>query len=214
MNLSRLAVLLCVIVPATCLPATAQDMPLIRSLIERMVIDELSSHDSEESSWYDDKTKRKKKVFQMNFFGREIDQQVASWTEETKSWIWIEQPDESLSLELTQFKPRDGRLYFGLEGRAKLGFRVYGRIQRLAKGNASGTVHVKFTLEGSTSMVNGGLADSQVTTLQGKLSELQFNNDLASPLETLVVDALNDHVKNKNKKLRRSVEKAIDRVKF
>ncbi len=214
MNPSRLAAALFAIVLASSLPAAAQDLPLVRSLLTRMVIEELSTHDSEESAWYDDKTKGKKKVFQMNFFGREIDQQVASWTEETKSWIWIEQPDESLTLELTQFAARDGRLYFGLEGRAKLGFRVYGRIQRLAKGNASGTVHVKFTLEGSTSMANGGLADSQVATLKGKLHELQFNNDLASPLEKLVVNALNDHVKNKNKKLRRSVEKAIDRVKF
>jgi hypothetical protein len=214
MNPARLAAALLVILLAFGVPAPAQDLPLVRSLLQSMVIEELSSHDSEDSAWCDDHTKRKKKIFQMNFFGREIDQQVASWTEETKSWIWIEQPDESLSLELTQFEPRDGRLYFGLAGRAKLGFRVWGRIQRLAKGNASGTVHVKFTLEGSTSMANGGLADSQITNLQGKLRELQFNNDLASPLEKLVVNALNDHDQNKNKKLRRSVEKAIDRVKF
>jgi hypothetical protein len=195
-------------------PAGAQDIPLVRTLLERVLREELASHDSEETAWYNDKTKDKIKYFQMNLFGREIDQRVASWTEETKSWIWIERPAESLSLELTQFEVRDGRIHFAVNAKAKLGFRVWGRIPRLVQGNASGTVHSKFTLAGSTAIAGGGLAESQITRLDGKLRELQFTNDLASPLEKLVTTALNDHVENKNKKLRTSVEKAINRVKF
>lgn len=195
-------------------PAVAQDIPLVRTLLERVLREELSSHDSEETAWYNDKTKDKTRYFQMNLFGRELDQRVASWTEETKSWIWIEKPAESLFLELEQFEVRDGRIHFAVQAKAKLGFRVWGRIPRLVQGNASGTVHTNFKLAGSTTIANGGLADSQITTLEGKLRELQFNNDLASPLEKLVTGALNDHVENKNKKLRTSVEKAINRVKF
>jgi hypothetical protein len=195
-------------------PAGAQDIPLVRTLLERVLRDELAAHDSEETAWYNDKTKDKIKYFQMNLFGREIDQRVASWTEETRSWIWIEKPAESLSLELEQFEVRDGRVHFAVHARAKLGFRVWGRIPRLVQGNASGTAHCNFTLAGSTTIAGGGLADSQITRLDGKLRELQFNNDLASPLEKLVTRALNDHVENKNKKLRTSVEKAINRVKF
>ncbi len=214
MNPVRAAILLCGLLLATSARAAAQDLPLVRMLLQRVVVDEMSAHDSEATAWYNDKSKDKTKYFQTNLFGREIDQRVASWTEESKSWISIERPAETLTLELTQFEVRDGRAYFSLTGKAKLGFRVWGRIPRLAKGNASGTVWSKFALEGSTSMTGGGLADSQITRLDGKLRDLQFNNDLASPLEKLFVSALNDHVKNKNKKLRRSVEKAIDRVKF
>jgi hypothetical protein len=195
-------------------PLAAQDIPLVRSLLQRVIVDELASHSSEETAWYNDKTKDKTRYFQMNLFGREIDQRVASWTEETKSWIWIEKPAESLSLELEQFEVRDGRIHFAVHAKAKLGFRVWGRIPRLVQGNASGTVHSKFTLAGSTTIAGGGLADSQITRLDGKLRELQFTNDLASPLEKLVTGALNDHVENRNKKLRKSIEKAINRVKF
>ncbi len=179
-----------------------------------MLIAELKAHDSEETAWYDENTKDKRKVVQFNFFGREIDHRVASWTEQSKSWLWTEEPDNTLTLELRQFEVHDARLHFALDARAKLGFRVWGRIPRLVRGNASGTVWAKFTIEGSAAVGGGGLTDAKITKLKGKLRDLQFNNDLASPLERLVVDALNDHVRKKNKKLRRSVEKAIDRVKI
>jgi hypothetical protein len=194
--------------------ARAQELPVVRNLLQKVIISELKSHDSQESAWYNEKSKDKKKVAQFNFFGREVDHKVASWTEESKTWFWIDDPDHTLSLTLSQLTIKEDRVEFALSARAKAGFRVWGRIPRLGKANASGTVWVEFDVAGSAAVGKGGLKDAQITKLAGKLNDLQFNNDLASPLERLVVDALNDHVRDKNDKLRASVEKAINRVKF
>lgn len=192
--------------------AADADNPILRKLIERKIREELNQHDSEDKAWYDEKSKDRVKYFQMNFFGREINRRVASWTEQSKTWVWLEDPEEKLALEVTHFAIRDGRVEFALSARAKAGFRVWGRIPRLAKGNASGTVWVKFEIEGSAALGGEGLKDSRITRLKANLSDLQFNNDLGSPFENLVVDALNNHVRKKNGKLCGSVEKAINRV--
>jgi len=186
----------------------------VRKLLERVIVGELNEHHSQDTAWYNEKRKDKQKLFQMNLFGREIDKKVASWTEESKTWFWLDNPKETLSLELTRFAIQDGRVEFALAARANAGFRVWGRIPRLVQGNASGTAWVKLAIEGSTAVGGGGLTDSRITKLDGKLRDLQFNNDLASPLEKLVTDALNDQVRDRNRKLRRSVEKAIDKVRF
>jgi hypothetical protein len=194
------------------LHARGQDTSLLRELLEQVIVAELASHDSQEKAWYNEKTKHKKKIVQFNLFGREIDQQVASWTEQSQTWIWLENPKDTLTLELHEFAIKDGRLQFSLATRAKAAFRVWGRIPRLAKGNASGTVWMNIEIEGSAAVSLGGLADSRITKLDGRLRDLQFNNDLGNPFESLVQDALNDHVRHKNKKLRASVEKAINRA--
>jgi hypothetical protein len=69
-------------------------------------------------------------------------------------------------------------------------------------------------IEGSTMMSGGGFENSEVTVFKSDLRDLRFNNDLAHPFEDLAKDALNDYAEDKNSKLRRSVEKAIDRVRF
>jgi hypothetical protein len=195
-----------------CPRASGQDTPLLRKLLEQMIVAELASHDREEKAWYNEKTRHKKKIAQFNFFGREIDQQIASWTEQSQTWIWLEKPKDTLSFQLAEFTLKEGRVQFAVAVRAKAAFRVWGRIPRLAKGNASGTVWMKMNLVGSAAVGLGGLSDARITRLEGTMSDLQFTNDLASPLEDLVEDALNDHVKHKNKRLRASVEKAINRV--
>jgi hypothetical protein len=192
--------------------ASAADNPVLRKLLEQKIIEELSSHNSEETAWFDEKSKDREKVFQMNLFGREIDKRVASWTEQSKTWFWLVDPDRTLSIEMREFAIEEGRVRFALSARAKAGFRVWGRIPKLVKGNASGTVWVKFEIEGSAAIGGKGLEKSEITRLDGHFRDLQFTNDLASPLERLVTDALNDRVRDKNKKLRRSVQEAIDRV--
>ncbi|MGD9720048.1 MAG: hypothetical protein AB7O59_02400 [Pirellulales bacterium] len=192
----------------------AQDSLLLRKVVERAIVAEMKDHHSEQTAWYNEKSKDKQKIWQMNLFGREIDKRVASWTEQSQTWVWVEEPDKSLSVAVRQLAARGDRLEFAIDVRSKLGFRVWGRIPKLVRGNASGTLHATFSLEGSAAAGGGGLKDSRVTKLQGKLSDLQFNNDLASPLEKLVTDALNDHVRDKNEKLRTSIERAINRAKL
>jgi hypothetical protein len=193
-------------------PASAQELPLVRKLFERMLIEELAAHDSQESAWYHEKSVDKKKWTSGKLLGRKI--RLASWTEESKTWFWLKNPRETLSLEVQRFAVRDARLEFALAAVAKAQFQVWGRIPKLVRASASGSARIRFQIEGSTAIGGGGLQDSQITNFAGRLDDLRFNNDLAHPFEDLVKDALNDYVKNKNQKMRTDVERAIDRVHF
>jgi hypothetical protein len=192
--------------------AAAQDLPLVTRLVERQLLEELRSHDSRDQAWYHEKSVNREKWTSGKVFGKKT--RLASWTEQSKTWFWMENPAETLTLEVRRLAVRDARLEFVLAIRGKAGFNVWGRIPKLVRASASGTAAVNFEIEGSTAMKDGGLADSRITRLAGRLTDLHFNSDFGHPFEDLVKDALNDHVEDKNDKLRRSVEKAIDRVKF
>ena len=193
-------------------PAAAQDMPLLRNLVEQRLIEEMAEHDSREAAWYKEKSVDKKKWTSGKILGRKL--RLASWTEQSKTWFWLEDPDATLSLELTRFSVRDARLEFAVTADGKARFKVWGRIPKLVRASAGGSARVKFEITGSTAIAGGGLTDSRVTKFQAKLTDLRFHNDLAHPFEDLVKDALNDYAKNKNDKLRKSIEKALDRVRF
>jgi hypothetical protein len=201
--------LACCCVPA---PAAAQDMPWIRKVLERALIEELSSHNSQDTAWYNEKSVDKKKWTSGKLLGRKI--RLASWTEQSKTWFWLVDPATTLNLSLTRFAVRDARLEFALTADAKAGFRVWGRIPKFAQASVGGTARIQFELEGSTAIGGGGLADSRITRFSGRLADLRFHNDLAHPFEDLVKDAMNDYAHDKNDKLRKSIEKAIDRVHF
>ncbi len=206
------AVLCCFAALAFAAPSRsqAQDNPILRERIEQIIVEELSKHNSEQTAWYNQKSKDRQKWVKTKAFKVRL----ASWTEESKSWIWLEDPHKNLTVKLNRFEIRDGRVSFSLSAIAMVRFKVFGRIPKLAKGMAGGTVWTKIDLDGSTAMGDGHLEASKIALLNGELRNLQFNNDLANPLEPLVEDALNDHVRNSNEKLRQSVERAIDKVKI
>jgi hypothetical protein len=187
-------------------------MPLVRSLVERAFIQEMVEHDSEESAWYDEKSVDKQKYTSGKLLGRKI--RLASWTEQSKTWFWLDDPASTLTLELERLAVVDARLEFAVRTLAKARFRVWGRIPKLVQGSASGTAQLRFEIEGSTAIAGGGLSDSRITRFKARLDDLHFNSDFGHPFEDLVKDALNDYVKDKNAKLRSSAEKAINRVRF
>jgi hypothetical protein len=190
--------------------AAAQDMPLLRGVLERVIVIELSSHDSEQSAWFNESRKDKQKWTKGKIFGRPM--KLASWTEESKSWIWLEEPDKTLSVKLERLAVNQGRAEFAAKARAKARFKVWGRIPKLAKGMAGGTVWLEMQIAGSAKLAGLSLADADIDTLQGTFSDLQFNNDLASVFEDLVEDSLNASIKRDNDKLRAKIERAINKV--
>lgn len=192
--------------------ASAQDIPLVRKLLQEQLVAEMMQHASEDTAWVNEKRVDRQKWTGGKVLGKKI--RLASWTEESKTWLWLENPAETLEVELTRLVVVGGRAEFSLRAVAKARFKAYGRIPKLAKGAVGGNVLAKFEIEGSTAMAGGGFDGSHVTKFDGELKDLRFNNDLAHPFEDLVKDALNDYVEDKNEKLRRSVEKAIDRVQF
>lgn len=207
-----MAILACLAFALLAERAAGQELPLMRELFEQVLIAEMNSHDSEQTAWYKEKSVDKQKWTSGRLLGRKI--RLASWTEQSKTWFWLENPAETLSLEITRFAVRDARLEFAVSAIAKARYRVWGRIPKLIRASASGSARFRFQIAGSTAIGGGGLTDSQITHFTGRLDELRFNNDLAHPFENLVKDALNDYVRNKNNKMRRSIEQAIDRVDF
>jgi hypothetical protein len=192
--------------------AAAQDIPLVRQLLQQQLVAEMHEHNSEESAWFNEKSKNRESWTSGKVLGKKI--RLASWTEQSKTWIWLENPGETLQVEITRLNVTQGRAEFAVRATAKARFKAWGRIPKLAQASVGGNILATFEIEGSTAVADGGLDGSKVTLFKGELKDLRFNNDLAHPLEDLVKDALNDYVNDKNEKMRRSVEKAIDRVRF
>jgi len=193
--------------------ADAQDMPLIRKLVEQQLVAELASHHSEETALYNEKSVNREKWTSGKVFGKKT--RLASWTEQSKTWLWFEDPATTVTVELTHFAVNGARLEFALRAEARRArFKAWGRIPKLVKAAVGGTVHAQFEITGSTAIAGGGLDGSQITAFKGVLKDLRFHNDAAHPLEDLTKDALNDYIEDKNEKFRRSIEKAIDRVRF
>ena len=190
----------------------AQDNPILRERLEQKITEELAKHDAEERAWYNEKSVNKQSWTSGKILGKPI--RLASWTEESKSWVWLVDPGTTLVIDLQHLAIRNGRVEFQLSVAALARFKASGRIPKFAKAAVGGTVQMDVELAGSAAVREGGLTDAKITTFEGVLRNIQFNNDLAHPLEDLVKDALNSHVRKENAKFRASLERAIERVRF
>lgn len=192
--------------------ARAQDSPVLRERLSQLIVEELSQHNTLETAYHNKKSKPREKWTSGKVFGKPI--RLASWTEESETWFWFDDPASTLAVELKRLNVVDGKIEFALAIRGRARFKLYGRVPKLAKAAVGGSTWLNFELEGSAQVGPGKLENSQVTRLTGRLDDLQFNNDAAGPLENLVKDALNDYVEDRNDKVRRTVEKAMNRAKF
>ncbi len=206
------AILACIACVAYGPGTLAQDMPLMRRLLEEQLVAELHQHRDQETAWINEKSKNKESWTSGKLLGKKI--RLASWTEQSKSWLWLENPEETLQLEIARLAVVNGRAEFTVRAVTKARFKAWGRIPKLGQASVGGNFLAVVELEGSTAMSGGGFAGTEVISLKAELRDLRFNNDLAHPFEDLAKDALNDYARDKNSKLRRSVEKAIDRVRF
>jgi hypothetical protein len=193
-------------------PAAAQDNPILRERLEQKIIEELTRHSTQETAWHNEKSVDRQKWTSGKILGRPI--RVASWTEQSQSWIWLEDPQATTSLDLKQLVIRNGRVEFAAHATAQARFKVWGRIPKLVQASVGGTAHVYIEIAGSAAIGAGHLQDSKITVFDIRLENLQFNNDAIHPLEDLAKDALNDYADRKDEKLRKSLERAIDRVHF
>jgi hypothetical protein len=208
----QMAVLVSLILAACGSWSPAQDMPLVRKLLQEQLVAEMREHHDEPTAWINEKSKNKESWTSGKLLGKKI--RLASWTEQSKTWLWLENPEESLQLEITRLEVISGRAHFALRAAAKARFKAWGRIPKLGQASVGGNTLADVEIEGSTAMANGGFENTEVTSFKSNLRDLRFNNDLAHPFEDLAKDALNDYARDKNSKLRRSVERAIDRVRF
>jgi hypothetical protein len=190
----------------------AEDNPVLRARLEQKMVEDLGRHNSQETAWHSEKSVDRQKWTNGKLLGRKI--RLASWTEESKSWIWLDDPTSTVSLDLKRLAIRDGRLEFAVSATAKARFKAWGRIPKFAQASVGGTVSVQIEIEGSAAVGDGHLENSKITTFKAVLDDLRFNNKAARPLQDLIEDSLNHYAEQKNEKFRGSLEKAIDRVRF
>jgi hypothetical protein len=72
--------------------ANAQDMPLMRKLLEQQLLVEMREHRDEATAWVNEKSKNKESWTSGKLIGKKI--RLASWTEQSKTWLWLENPEE------------------------------------------------------------------------------------------------------------------------
>jgi hypothetical protein len=192
--------------------AAAEDNPVLRTRLEQKMVEDLAKHNSQETAWHSEKSVNRQKWTDGKLLRRKI--RIASWTEESKSWVWLEDPTRTVSLDLKRLAIRDGRLEFSVLATAKARFKAWGRIPKFAQASVGGSVRVQIEIEGSAAVGDGHLESSKITTFRAVLDDLRFNNEAARPLQDLIEDSLNNYAEQKNEKFRRSLEKAIDRVRF
>jgi hypothetical protein len=198
--------------PCAGLLAAAEDNPVLRARLEQKMVEDLAKHNSQETAWHSEKSVDRQKWTSGKLLGRKI--RLASWTEESKSWVWLEDSPQTVSLDLKRLAIRDGRLEFSVLATAKARFKAWGRIPKFAQASVGGTVRVQIEIEGSAAVGEGHLENSKITTFRAVLDDLRFNNKAALPLQDLIEDSLNRYAEHKNEKFRGSLEKAIDRVRF
>jgi hypothetical protein len=208
----RASLALAVIAGCLASPALGQDNPILRERLTQMVVAELSRHSSLETAWYNEKSANRESWTSGKLLRRKI--RLASWTEQSKSWVWLEDPAHTLVIDLKHLAIQNGRLEFGMTAVAKARFKVWGRIPKLAKATVGGTLRAQIEIEGAASIGDGRLENGQITRLHAVLHELRFNNEGARPMDNLVKDALNDYLDHNNARLRENLQKAVDRVHF
>jgi hypothetical protein len=192
--------------------AVAQDNPVLKELLKQKITEDLARHDAQETAWYSEKSVNKQQWTKESLLIRKV--RVASWTEESKTWLWLEQPASTLSIDVKRLEVRDGRVEFSVAAKATARFKAWARIPKLAQAAVGGSVGVAIEIEGSAAIGDGHLQDSKITAFKGVLDGLRFNQKLARPMEGFIASALNDYVEDKNEKLRGSLAKTIDRVHF
>jgi hypothetical protein len=190
------------------------DNPVIREFLGRAIKQELSRHDSEATAWYSEKKEKKQQWAETNIFGQEVKTLIAEWTEETKTWVWLDEPNNNLSITFTRFDINNGRVYFGVIGTGKLKFKAWGKIPNLVVADVKGSARPEITVEGSTTLSGTRLAGVRVDRLDGKLHDARFNNDALHAMRGLVMSALNDYIKSNEGDLKRNLEEAINGVSF
>ncbi len=154
-------------------PSAAQDNPVLRERLQQKIVEELGRHHTLETAWYNEKSVDKQQWTKGNVLGRKI--RLASWTEDSKTWLWLEDPASTLALDVKRLEIRGGRVEFSVAAKATARFKGWGRIPKLAQAAVGGSVNVAIKIEGSAAIGDGHLQDSKITMFKGVLDDLRFN---------------------------------------
>jgi hypothetical protein len=193
---------------------SAQDNPVLRDYFGRAAKKALAKHNSEESAWYSEKSEDHKewaeKTVGVGRFKKTIKTIVVEWTQESKTWVWLDDSDKNLNINITKFELKDGTLQFGVTASGKAKGKAWGKIPNVVTADVKTSSNVEITIEGKAKISDSKFKDVEISKLTGKLSDLRFNKDALKAVQGLVQDCANEYVKFKNDDLKKDMKKTFE----
>ena len=159
------------------------DNPVLRRLLQEKAKRALSQHDSKERSWHSESSRTKK----IRVLGRV----VGSITTNVETWMWLDNPDQSLDIEVTQFDLTDDRISFGLVANGHARIWAWGHVPNVIKADVGGSARVSIGFSGSARIEGRNLTGVSIPNFDSNISDLRFNNDVLNALTGLVEESLN-----------------------
>lgn len=185
-----------VVIPAG---SEADDNAVVRDYLSATAKEDLSQYSSEETEWHNREVRRKK---QAGF----------KWKEEFESWVWLDDPDRSLSLQFPQFDVVENKVSFRMEASGKAKAKLFVKVPKIVKGETKATSNVHVVIEGEATFVDGKFQDIKIPTLKGNLSDLRFNNDLLKAVQGDAERCANSFLKERTEDLQSKIIKALEKV--
>jgi len=186
------------------------DNPAIQKAMAQKLKQELSKHRSEDTAWFNE-SEREHKISK-TVFGREI--VIARWSDEAKTWVWLDDPDSTLSVDVSRFTLKNGVVSFAVVAKGKAKAKAWAKVPNVVKGDVMATARVHIDLEGSCKIKEGKLAEAKITKLEGRISDFRPNNDLLKVIQGWLKDVANDYIKHNRDRYRTDLEKAINKTTF
>jgi hypothetical protein len=182
------------------------DNPVLAQLLAAKIKAALALYNSEDNAWYND--------------GKETEDikvagvKVGSITYETKTWLWLDDPNENLTIDVYKLRLRDGELEIGISAHAKARFKAWGKVPKIVTTDVKGSARVEITIAGSARLAGTHITDANITKLDADLHDVRFSNDALKAIQGLIRDVMNQAVNRKEKDLARKIEQAMNEISF
>jgi hypothetical protein len=182
-------------------PLRAEDNPLLREVLAKAIKKELSKRQSEATGWTSDKKEQQRlKVGPIN----------GSIQTHLKTWIWLDDPAKNLTVEVTRFEMKDGRVTFAANAKGKLSGKAWGKAPPVVEGDVKASADAVIRIEGTARPKDDRFIEAEVTSCKAAIRNLNFNNDVLKVLRGPIEDYFNASIRNKEAELKRHVKEAIE----
>jgi hypothetical protein len=177
----------------------AQDNSVLRDFLSRAAEKGISKHRSEQTAWYSEKNSRSGGVIRIS--------------KETKTWLWLAEPEKNLKIEITKFELKGDALNFGVTAKGKAKGKAWGKISNVVEADVKLSANVEIVIEGKARVSGGRFTNVEISKLSGEVKDLRFNNNALNALQDVVEECVNSYIVYQNDDLKKDLEQAIERFK-
>jgi hypothetical protein len=183
------------------------DNPILRNLLAQKIKQSLADHSSEATAWYNEGSDTEP-----------IDLgpiSVGSITVETKTWVWLDNPADNLSIDVYMLTlTGGGELRFGIRAQGKAKVKAWGKVPRVITADVNGSCRTEIVIEGSTRIAANRLTDASIFILDGTVSDVRFSNDALKAIQGLIRDVMNRYIDANERAVKQDIVDAINGQSF